>query len=103
MDEVGVWEADIGTSTDDGLYPGAIRLRLSRLMGRLINQHGMNSAYKAGMLRHGGQMKGNGWLGPTLSVPPLLLFCVGSRHIWLVSKRWLHVEKDVSRGHVPQV
>lgn len=34
MEEVGVWEADIGTSTDDGLYPGAIRLRLSRLMGR---------------------------------------------------------------------
>lgn len=55
-----MWEADIGTSTDDGLYPGAIRLRLSRLMGRLINQHGMNSAYKAGMLRRGGQMKGNG-------------------------------------------
>lgn len=60
MEEVGVWEADIGTSTDDGLYPGAIRLRLSRLMGRLINQHGMNSADKAGMLRLEGQMKGIG-------------------------------------------
>lgn len=55
-----MWEADIGTSTDDGLYPGAIRLRLSRLMGRLINQHGMNSVDKAGMLCLEGQMKGIG-------------------------------------------
>lgn len=39
MEDVGVWEADVGIRTDDGLYPGAIRLRLSRLMGKLINQH----------------------------------------------------------------
>lgn len=38
MEALGVWEAEIGTRTDDGLYPGAIRLRLSRLMGKLINQ-----------------------------------------------------------------
>lgn len=69
MEEVSVWEADIGTSTDDGLYPGAIRLRLSRLMRRLIDQHGINSADKVGMFRLEGQMKGNG------SNPLFLFLC----------------------------
>lgn len=37
MEDVGVWEVDVGIRIDDGLYFGVICLRLFCLMGKLIN------------------------------------------------------------------